>query len=499
MAKSLIADKDPEAIESILRNIENLSIDISQFPRGKRANNIEIAITGYQIVLSDRQPGSEKFAQTQYNLANAYSDRINGSRADNLERAIGFYEAALTVYTLEDFPEDWAMTQNGLANAYSNRINGSRADNLQSAIGFYEAALTVYTFEDFPLENVLTLNNLGRADLAKLDHINLEKPEDIKQRAATINSGYDTFKDAIVRKSMTTNIEPWFKIAFQLRGSLIPQIMPLVILCSGFGLILSILYDRGLPVAFSTGSIIPSIVLGLLLVFRTNTAYERFWEGRKLWGLLVNSNRNLARQIWVNVDEKEPNDFLEKQETLRLLAAFAVALKLHLRQEPINEELAELISSEQYEKLKNMNLPPIEISFWIGDYLNRQWNRGCLDIHQLTGMEQLINNLIDVLGGCERILRTPIPLAYSIHLKHLLLLYCLLLPFEIVHDFGWGLAPVMGIISFTLFGIEIIGITIENPFSRNVNNLPLDTICNTIKRNINDLISLDPSVHSHVK
>jgi len=89
VAKSLIADKDPEAIESILRNIENLSIDISQFPRGKRANNIEIAITGYQIVLSNREPGSEKYAQTQNNLAIAYSDRIKGSRADNLERAIG--------------------------------------------------------------------------------------------------------------------------------------------------------------------------------------------------------------------------------------------------------------------------------------------------------------------------------------------------------------------------------------------------------------------------
>jgi predicted enzyme related to lactoylglutathione lyase len=75
---------------------------------------------------------------TQNNLANAYSNRINGSRADNLERAIEFYQAALTVYTLEDFPEDWAMTQNNLANAYSNRINGSRADNLERAIEFYQ-------------------------------------------------------------------------------------------------------------------------------------------------------------------------------------------------------------------------------------------------------------------------------------------------------------------------------------------------------------------------
>jgi len=114
-------------------------------------------------------------------------------------------------------------------------------------------------------------------------------------------------------------------------------------------------------------------------------------------------------------------------------------------------------------------------------------------------MNELVNIIIDVLGGCERILRTPIPLAYAIHLKHLLLLYCLLLPFEMVKDFGWGLGLVIGIISFTLFGVEAIGLEIENPFGRDPNDLPLDTICQTIKRNINDLISLSPNVHTHVK
>ncbi|MEG4406611.1 hypothetical protein [Microcoleus sp. MON2_D5] len=130
VGQNLIAEH-PEAIEFIVALIENLSIHIKNFPRGSRANNIEIAITGYQIVLNNRQPGSEKFAQTPNNLAVAYSNRINGSRAENLERAIEFFEAALTVYTLEDFPEDWAMTQNNLANAYSKRINGSRAGNLE--------------------------------------------------------------------------------------------------------------------------------------------------------------------------------------------------------------------------------------------------------------------------------------------------------------------------------------------------------------------------------
>src|SRR4028118_261642 len=138
VAQNLIADENPETIELIVGLIENLSIHINQFPLGSRANNIEIAITGYQIVLNNRQPGSEMFAQTQNILAAAFRNKINGSRAQNLERAIEFYQAALTVYTLEDFPEDWAMTQNNLAVAYSHRINGSRAENLERAIEFYQ-------------------------------------------------------------------------------------------------------------------------------------------------------------------------------------------------------------------------------------------------------------------------------------------------------------------------------------------------------------------------
>src|SRR4028118_1164601 len=152
VAQNLIAEH-PETIKLIVAIIGNLSIDISDFPLGSRANNIEIAITGYQIVLNNLQPGSEMFAQTQNNLATAYSDRINGSRAENLERAIEFYQAALTVRTLEDFPEDWAMTQNNLAAPYLYRINGSRTENLERAIEFFQAALTVYTLEDFPLNN----------------------------------------------------------------------------------------------------------------------------------------------------------------------------------------------------------------------------------------------------------------------------------------------------------------------------------------------------------
>ena len=297
-----------------------------------------------------------------------------------------------------------------------------------------------------------------------------------------------------------TEKRPWFKTALQFRGSVIPSILSRVLICGGFGVFISLLQFLNLPVSLPIlSSIVPSIVLGLLLVFRTNTAYERFWEGRNLWGILVNNVRNLARQIWVAIDEKNPEDLIAKKLALRLLVAFAVAMKLHLRQESVNFELEPLMYPSQYEKLKSMNNPPIEVAFWIGDYLNKQYNRNCVDVYQLTAMNQLLNSMIDTLGGCERILRTPIPLAYAIHLKQLLLLYSLALPFQMVKDLGWGTGPVVALISFTLLGIEEIGLEIENPFGHDPNDLPLDNICATMQRNIEDLISLSPSVHNHVE
>lgn len=287
----------------------------------------------------------------------------------------------------------------------------------------------------------------------------------------------------------------WFQMALQLRGSVIAAIYQRVFWFGVFGFLVAGLYNLKKPVSQPIlGSVIPSIVLGLLLVFRTNTAYERFWEGRKCWGSIVNNVRNIARQIWVSIEEKSPGDREEKIATLRLLVAFSVTTKLHLRGEPVNNELEELMSPSRYTKLKSMNHPPLEVAFWIGDYLQKQYIKNCLNSYQLTSIQELLNNLVDNLGGCERILKTPMPLAYSIHLKQLLLLYCFLLPFQMVESLGWWTGPVVALVSFTLFGIEAIGLEIENPFGYDANDLPLDAICNTMKRNIDDLISLSPSV-----
>lgn len=290
----------------------------------------------------------------------------------------------------------------------------------------------------------------------------------------------------------------WFSLALKLKGSVIPAILPRVIWCGVFGVVISVAYYLKLPVSQKAfGAVIPSIVLGLLLVFRTNTAYDRFWEGRRLWGGIVINSLNLARQIWLAVPAVEPEERARKISVLRLVVAFAVATKLHLRGESINAELEELMSSSEYFNLKTANSPPLKIAFLIGDYLQHQYNLKNLNPNQTTALHGLLNTMVDSFIGCDRILRTPMPLAYAIHLKQLLLLFCVLLPFQLVADVGWLTGLTVALVSFTLFGIEEIGIEIENPFGYDANDLPLDAICTNLRRNVDDLMTLTPSVDTY--
>jgi len=283
--------------------------------------------------------------------------------------------------------------------------------------------------------------------------------------------------------------DSWFHVALRWKGSVVPEVLPRSLLCGLFGVVVYILHLLNIKVSLPIlGSIIPNIVLGLLLVFRTNTAYERFWEGRKAWGSLVNTVRNLSRQILVAILENHPQDRLAKVAAVKLLPAYAIALKLHLRSEPINAELEANLSSEQFNRLKTMNHPPLEIAFWISSYLQEQAQQDKLDRYQLSDMIHLLHQMVDVTGICERILRTPIPLAYSIHLKQLLMIYSLSLPFQMVDQLEWMTGPIVALISFTLLGIEEIGIQIEDPFGHDANDLPLDNICNSMMRNIEDLL-----------
>ena len=158
-----LISQQPEDAEFIVALIENISIRIQEFPLGNIADNQEIVIAGYAVVLQHREVNTEMWGQTQNNLGNAYSNRIKGDKADNLELAIKAYTKALQVYTPLAFPQYWAATQNNLGNAYSDRIKGDKADNIELAIAAYTKALQVRTPQAFPQNWATTQNNLGAA------------------------------------------------------------------------------------------------------------------------------------------------------------------------------------------------------------------------------------------------------------------------------------------------------------------------------------------------
>ena len=164
-ARNAFSQGKPEEVAGIAVVIQNLCLDISEFPLGSQANNLEIVIIGYQTVLEvyTRDAFPEDWAMTQNNLGNAYLYRIRGERLENLELAIKALNLSSEVYTREAFPEDWAMTQNNLGNAYLLRIKGKRADNLELAITAYNISLEVYTRDIFPYEWASSHNNLGNA------------------------------------------------------------------------------------------------------------------------------------------------------------------------------------------------------------------------------------------------------------------------------------------------------------------------------------------------
>jgi len=283
----------------------------------------------------------------------------------------------------------------------------------------------------------------------------------------------------------------WFKLALDLKSSVIRDITTQVLLSMVIASIVTIVYKNGYS-GFSQpilAGLIPGIVLGLLLVFRTNTAYERFWEGWQIAGMTIFIGRNLSRQMMMTIPDQDLADCQEKAAYLRLIPAFFMAMKQHLRHAGIDEELKSVLSPEQCLELQYVTNMPLRVTQWIGGYLTKQYAQQYIDSIQFAAINRLLDQLVECLSRCERILAAPMPKAYSIHLRHLLLLYCLALPFQMVKDLQWWTIPVVGVVAFALFGIEAIGLEIENPFGYDANDIPLDRLCQKLHKDVEELIA----------
>jgi putative membrane protein len=286
----------------------------------------------------------------------------------------------------------------------------------------------------------------------------------------------------------------WFEFAFKVKGSVAPIILPRVLIFTGFAVAVSIFHHYEPQVSLKvlgdlTNNVVFNLVLGLLLVFRTNTAYDRYWEGRKAWGTLVVNIRNLSRIMQIAIATSEGEIQQQKEQAIKYLNAFAIATKRHLRSEAIESDLDEILSTEDLAKLRNVKHIPLELTLWLSDYLHKQFQSDRIDSNYFISMNDSINALIEGLTGCERILRTPLPLAYCVYLKRLILIYCIGLPFRLAIELDWLSAIAVGLVSFILLGVEQIGNEIENPFGHDANDLPIDALCESITTNVEQTLT----------
>lgn len=224
--------------------------------------------------------------------------------------------------------------------------------------------------------------------------------------------------------------------------------------------------------------------ISMLLVFRTNTAYERWWEARRLWGNLVNSSRNISLKLNVYLSTSE--EVLRKKISLHI-GAFAHALHLHLRKETISMELAEKINIDTSQKNEHI---PTQIINQLLSNINTAYKNGLLTNEQFLSLNTETIVFMDVCGACERIKNTPIPFSYSVFIKKIVFFYTMTLPFGFAFSLGYVAIPVTVFIFYVLASLEIIAEEIEDPFSGDENDLPTLRLAENIERQCTEILGL---------
>ncbi|GAB3640820.1 bestrophin family protein [Spirosoma arcticum] len=226
------------------------------------------------------------------------------------------------------------------------------------------------------------------------------------------------------------------------------------------------------------------ILLSLLLIFRTNTAYDRFYEGRSTWGVLINTTRNLSVLFNTILPKSAQADRVFMAKTI---SNFGVALKNHLRETPQITEL-ELPEDWQQHEFESVSNWPNEVVNQLRGRVERLYAERIISDAQLINLNDQINRLLDVSGICERIKSTPIPFSYSLFIKFFTLVYLIILPFTLIEAYGYVTIPVMLVTAYFLIGLEMIGVEIEEPFGTDRNDLPLNQLAQRIRVDVHEVM-----------
>jgi len=285
------------------------------------------------------------------------------------------------------------------------------------------------------------------------------------------------------------NPKAWFTFIFRFhKADTVRKLFPMFIAMSAYSALIAFLELDILNLAPNSElkqiTLIHSLlgfVISLLLVFRTNTAYDRWWEGRKLWGALVNNSRNLALKLAAML----PASNTASREFFRIMIPnFAFCLKNHLRNKYIVEEL-QLPAGIQLQADKHV---PNQVAGLIMAHVHELYRQGQLSGEQLITINAELQSFTDISGACERIRNTPIPFSYSVFIKKFIFFFVMTLPLGYVFTLHYLIIPVVVFIFYVLASLELIAEEIEDPFGLDANDLPTDLISANIRKHVAEIL-----------
>jgi ion channel-forming bestrophin family protein len=282
----------------------------------------------------------------------------------------------------------------------------------------------------------------------------------------------------------------WFAVLFDFhRTKTLRRLLVSMLLVGLYAFIIDYVESELLHIDFKPPSYVYSmlgIVLGILLVFRTNTAYDRWWEGRKLLSKLGYTWKNVAIKLNAFLPQ---TDIADRTYFATMIANHSFSLKESLRGGVIVDELVE---SEPglLDNLDSLYHIPNFFLTRICEKINSLYKNGTITDMQFLELSKHIDDTSEVVSSCERIRTSPIPFSYSIHLKKFLFAFILILPFGFIHDLGYWCVLIVMLIFYAMVGLDVIGEEIEDPFGQDENDLPFDAICKSLRKNINEILKV---------
>lgn len=282
----------------------------------------------------------------------------------------------------------------------------------------------------------------------------------------------------------------WVAVLSKARGSVGPRLLPRTILVAALGFVATYLYDHHKFHTPATVHTLIGVALGLLLVFRTNASFDRWWEGRKLLGGIVNRTRDLARQA----EGFFGDDGDAKRTLVRHLDAYYALAMQSLRGEKDLGALGDLLGDAERKELEPLAAArATRVLAWITRLLDERARGGKLGDTRLLAMDTNLTALVDYYSGCERIVRTPVPFAYAHHIKVFVTLFVFTVPFAIVDVMKGYTAVAAAVLAYAMLGIDEIGVEIEDPFGYDANDLPVERIGQTIAASTRDIAGTNRS------